>query len=67
MSSAGAALRAFPLTRLCVLPCFRVGVPLHVHVSAGQLWTTRGEWAWRVWSITRSGEIAFSEVRTFVH
>ena len=28
-------------------------------VSAGQLWTTRGEWAWRVWSITRSGEIAF--------
>ena len=37
------------------------------HVSADQLWTTRGEWAWRVWSITRSGEIAFSEVRTFVH
>jgi hypothetical protein len=37
------------------------------HVSAGQLWTTGGEWAWRVWSITRSGEIAFSEVRTFVH
>ena len=36
-------------------------------VSAGQLWSTRGEWAWRVWSITRSGEIAFSEVRTFVH
>ena len=26
-----------------------------------------GEWTWRVWSITRSGEIAFSEVRTFVH
>ena len=22
---------------------------------------------WRVWSITRSGEIAFSKVRTFVH
>ena len=36
-------------------------------VSTGQLWTTQGEWAWRVWSITRSGEIAFSEVRTFVH
>ena len=37
------------------------------HVSAGQLWTTRGDWAWRVWSIARSGEIAFSDVRTFVH
>ena len=36
-------------------------------VSTGQLWSTGGEWAWRVWSITRSGEIAFSEVRTFVH
>lgn len=36
-------------------------------VSAGQLWTTGGEWAWRVWSITSSGEIAFSESRTFVH
>lgn len=36
-------------------------------VSAGQLWSTRGEWAWRVWSITGSGEIAFSEMRTFVH
>lgn len=36
-------------------------------VSTGQLWTTKGDWAWRVWSITRSGEIAFSEVRTFVH
>ncbi len=34
-------------------------------VSTGSLWTTKSEWAWRVWSITRSGEIAFSEVRTF--
>jgi hypothetical protein len=41
------------------------GVPRHV--SAGQLWSTRSDWAWRVWSITKSGEIAFSEVRTFVH
>ena len=38
-----------------------------LRVSTGQLWTTRGEWAWRVWSITRSGEIAFSQSRTFVH
>ena len=37
------------------------------HVSAGDLWSTHGEWAWRVWSITMSGEIAFSEVRRFVH
>jgi len=36
------------------------------HISSGQLWSTQGEWAWRVWSITMSGEIAFSEVRTFV-
>jgi hypothetical protein len=37
------------------------------HISTGKLWSTQGEWAWRVWSITRSGEIVFSEVRTFVH
>ena len=37
------------------------------HISAAQLWSTHGEWAWRVWSITMSGEIAFSEGRTFVH
>jgi hypothetical protein len=36
-------------------------------VSTGSLWTTKGEWAWRVWSITGSGEITFSEMRTFVH
>ena len=53
--------------RLVLLPRRNPGVPRHVHVSAGQLWTTGGEWAWRVWSITRSGEITFSEMRTFVH
>jgi hypothetical protein len=51
--------------RLFLLQARNPGVPRHV--SAGQLWTTRGEWAWRVWSITMSGEIAFSEVRTLVH
>ena len=51
--------------RLVLLRPRKPGVPRHV--SAGQLWTTGGEWAWRVWSITSSGEIAFSEVRTFVH
>ena len=53
--------------RLVLLRHRNPGVPRHAHVSAGQLWTTGGEWAWRVWSITRSGEVAFSEVRTFVH
>jgi hypothetical protein len=36
-------------------------------VSAGQLWSTRGEWMWRIWSISRSGDVTFSEVRTFQH
>ena len=51
--------------RLVLLRSLNPGEPRTV--SSGQLWTTGGEWAWRVWSITRSGEIAFSEVRTFVH
>jgi hypothetical protein len=51
--------------RLFLLPTERSG--RRRHVSAGQLWTTGREWAWRVWSISRSGEIALSEVRTFVH
>ena len=51
--------------RLFLMPAQSSGAAQRV--SAGQLWTTRGDWAWRVWSITRSGEIAFSEVRTFVH
>jgi hypothetical protein len=36
-------------------------------VSAGALWTTSHPWRWRVWSIGRTGEVAFSESRTFVH
>lgn len=51
--------------RLFLLPAPHPGAPRRV--SAGGLWTTRGDWGWRVWSITRSGEIAFSKVRTFVH
>ena len=51
--------------RLFLLRPRNPGAPQHI--SAGQLWSTYGEWAWRVWSITMSGEIAFSEVRTFVH
>ena len=30
-------------------------------ISSGQLWTTGGNWNWRVWSITRSGDIVFSD------
>jgi hypothetical protein len=36
-------------------------------ISAGQLWTTGGEWNWRVWSLTGTGDIVFSDVRTFQH
>ena len=53
--------------RLFVLGPRRRNLGVPQHISAGQLWSTGGEWAWRVWSITMSGEIAFSEVRTFVH
>src|SRR5229473_5749930 len=30
-------------------------------ISAGRLWHTQREWAWRIWSISRTGDIAFSE------
>jgi len=36
-------------------------------LSAGQLWTTNGLWRWRVWSISDSGAISFSEPRSFSH
>ena len=36
-------------------------------ISAGQLWTTRSVWTWRIWSITRTGEVVFSDARTFPH
>ena len=51
--------------RLILLPTRSSRVP--GRVSAGELWTTRGDWFWRIWSISVSGEVAFSEVRTFVH
>jgi hypothetical protein len=34
-------------------------------ISAGQLWTTRSVWNWRIWSITRAGNVVFSDARTF--
>jgi hypothetical protein len=36
-------------------------------LSAGQLWHTHSLWRWRVWSISDSGAISFSETRTFPH
>jgi hypothetical protein len=36
-------------------------------VSAGQLWHTGDAWEWRVWSVSRTGDIAFSETRDFRH
>lgn len=34
-------------------------------VSAGRLWTTGGDWFWRVWTVTRTGRVVFSAARTF--
>jgi hypothetical protein len=36
-------------------------------VSTGQLWHTGGAWYWRIWSVGRAGDVAFSDARTFVH
>ncbi len=36
-------------------------------ISAGQLWSTRGVWNWRIWSISRTGDVVMSDARTFVH
>jgi hypothetical protein len=44
-----------------------VGPGSRPEISAGKLWTTKGEWSWRIWSVARTGELTFSEARTFVH
>ncbi len=36
-------------------------------ISAGSLWTTRSTWNWRVWTVTRTGDLVFSDARTFRH
>jgi hypothetical protein len=36
-------------------------------ISAGQLWTTKSEWTWRIWSVSRGGDIVFSDVGIFHH
>jgi hypothetical protein len=40
---------------------------LRSEISAGGLWTTGDAWYWRVWSVSRTGDMAFSEARTFRH
>jgi hypothetical protein len=37
------------------------------HWGPGQLWHTGDSWYWRIWSISRAGDVAFSEARTFRH
>src|SRR5688572_14122307 len=39
----------------------------HRQISAGQLWTTKSTWHWRVWSINSAGDIGFSSARAFPH
>jgi hypothetical protein len=39
--------------------------PATEHCSAGLLWTVRGTWRWRVWSISESGAMSFSQPRFF--
>jgi len=39
--------------------------PATEHCSAGMLWTARGTWRWRVWSISESGGMSFSQPRFF--
>jgi hypothetical protein len=36
-------------------------------LSAGLLDTTRGPWKWRIWSVSTSGAVTFTEPHTFQH
>jgi hypothetical protein len=36
-------------------------------VSAGQLWTTGGPWSWRVWSVSKDGQVVLSDAWQFQH
>ncbi|MGC9998141.1 MAG: hypothetical protein ABSE79_22730 [Terriglobia bacterium] len=39
--------------------------PATEHCSAGLLWHSPGTWRWRVWSISESGSVSFSQPRSF--
>lgn len=41
--------------------------PGEARLSTGKLWSTRGPWQWRIWTVGRDGRIAFSAARGFVH
>jgi len=51
--------------RLFLWPSVRPG--FREEISAGRLWTTKSDWKWRVWSITRAGDVVFSDAWTFPH
>ena len=34
-------------------------------ISSGQLWRSKSEWQWRVWSISSAGDVVFSQVGSF--
>jgi hypothetical protein len=36
-------------------------------ISTGQLWSTNGEWRWRVWTVGSDGSVAISDSRSFRH
>ena len=36
-------------------------------VSTGNLWTSRSQWRWRVWSISDGSAVTFSQVRSFAN
>ena len=50
--------------RLIAMSPSSPGVP--VRLSAGQL-VSGTSWLWRVWSVARSGDVVFTDTRTFVH
>jgi hypothetical protein len=39
--------------------------PATEHCSAGALWTSRGTWKWRIWSVSDAGAVSFSQARWF--
>jgi hypothetical protein len=48
-------------------PSFRLFVAPAGRVSAGQLWTTGGPWSWRVWSVSKDGQVVLSDAWQFQH
>jgi hypothetical protein len=34
-------------------------------ISSGQLWRSKSEWQWRIWSISSAGNVVFSQVGSF--